>query len=118
MDTSIILNDKPDPLFLPGPLVNIFTPNDDNMNDKFYPFISPSLTPTQLQVVTFDFKISVYNRWGQLLFESTDYTNAWDGKKDGKIVDEGVYFWRLNYTPRCANEGQIFDLNGTVQVSK
>ena len=126
--TTFIFNDKPEPVFIPNQIVNIITPNNDGKNDVFYPFIPyvpekvsiPAyyLTPDELNTVTYSYVISLYDRWGKLMFESNDYLKPWDGKQDGKAVSEGVYFWRLVYVPKCADEGEEYKLNGTVQVSR
>ena len=73
------------PLFELG---NVFTPNADNINDQFIP-----LKPSPRFIESIDFK--VYNRWGQLVFETTDPTIKWSGKhKDsGKILADGVYHY-------------------------
>lgn len=63
---------------------NVFTPNGDGVNDIFY---IPGYN-----LVSFDMKI--YNRWGQLLFETTDPQQGWDGSYKGVIVP-GVYVFIL-----------------------
>jgi gliding motility-associated-like protein len=44
------------------------------------------------------FRISVYNRWGQQVFETIDENLFWDGEQDGTSVPEGVYFYTLSYS--------------------
>lgn len=68
-------------------LPNVFTPNGDGNNDFFIP-IDP-----YMYVESVD--IQVYNRWGQIIFETTDPDIKWDGKhKDtGTIVPDGVYYY-------------------------
>ncbi len=68
-------------LYLP----NVFTPNGDGVNDIFY-------TPSS-NLLTYDLKI--YNRWGELLFQSGDPLKGWDGSFDGKKVSGGVYVYIL-----------------------
>jgi gliding motility-associated-like protein len=64
--------------------INIFTPNDDGINEGFIIKGIESFPNSQLQV---------YNRWGTLVFESPNYSNQnpWDGKN----VEDGVYYWIL-----------------------
>ncbi|WP_118974434.1 T9SS type B sorting domain-containing protein [Taibaiella koreensis] len=68
---------------------NAFTPNGDGVNDYFFPrsLLSAKLT---------GFSMSIYNRWGQLIFETTA-TNGrgWDGRFNGKEQPEGVYLYRM-----------------------
>ena len=71
---------------------NIFTPNGDGLNDYFYPrqFLSSGLT---------QFKMDIYNRWGQLLFETKNIDgNGWDGKFNGEPQPEGVYVYIIDGT--------------------
>ena len=76
---------------------NAFTPNisgpsggaitgDNSNNDIFLP---------QLDGVV-EFQMQIYDRWGVLVFESTDRNIGWDGyHKDGKIMPQGVYVYKL-----------------------
>lgn len=66
-----------------------FTPNGDGLNDYLYP-------TNAYKAVNLRFK--VYNRLGQLLFETTDWTNKWDGTFKGNPQDPGTYVWWLEYT--------------------
>lgn len=68
---------------------NGFTPNDDNLNDYFRP------TPDCPKL--FEFKLQVYNRWGELIFETTDINKSWDGSYQNKKCQDGVYFWTSNW---------------------
>ena len=64
---------------------NAITPNADQLNDQFRPTVDcPKLR---------DFTMSVYNRWGELLFTSTDVNNTWDGSYQDIMVMNGVYYW-------------------------
>lgn len=73
---------------------NVFTPNDDGENDVFKVALNPDIEECTSFVV--------FNRWGQLIFESKGSSIVWDGKKaSGRKVPEGTYFY-------------IIDLNGVV----
>lgn len=73
-------------------LVNIsmpsaFSPNGDGVNDTY------RIGYTQLA----DFQISVYNRWGQLVYEAVTPDFEWDGRgPDGSLLQEGVYVYVIN----------------------
>jgi gliding motility-associated-like protein len=43
------------------------------------------------------FLLQVYNRWGQLMFESNDIHYGWDGTYKGTVCPEGVYTWVIKY---------------------
>lgn len=68
---------------------NAFTPNEDNLNDNFRP------TPDCPKLS--EFKLQIYNRWGELLFESTDINKYWDGSFQNVRCQDGVYFWTSNW---------------------
>lgn len=67
-------------------LPNVFTPNADGTNDYFIPF------PYQY-IESIDLKI--FDRWGVLVFETTDPAINWDGhdKNSGKLCTDGVYYY-------------------------
>lgn len=74
---------------------NAFTPNGDNLNDYLYPL-------NAFKADNLDFK--VFNRWGQLLFHSTNWLQKWDGRVKGIEQSAGVYVWQLSYTHRDTKE--------------
>ena len=69
-------------IFIP----NVFTPNGDGLNDNFYAVIGCDLDY---------YAMYIFNRWGQLIFESSDQYEVWDGKYEGKEVPDGVYFYLM-----------------------
>jgi gliding motility-associated-like protein len=79
-----------------------FTPNADGLNDFLYPTNAYKAR---------DLYFAVYNRAGQKLFETTDWTNKWNGNFKGNPQDPGTYVWVLNYTH--IETGQRFNLKGT-----
>lgn len=62
---------------------NVFSPNDDGINDLF------EIAGRDIQSI----HLSVYDRWGGLMFESDEVNARWDGKYRGKPVNPGVYTW-------------------------
>lgn len=68
-------------------LPNVFTPDNNNANDTYHPIL-----PIKF-VDSVDFK--VYNRWGELVFETNDPLLNWDGTsiKTNKKCNDGVYFY-------------------------
>ncbi len=81
---------------------NAFTPNGDGLNDYLYP-----LNAYKADNLLF----RVYNREGQLVFESKDWTQKWDGTIKGEPQDAGVFVWTLQYTHR--DTGKHFFLKGS-----
>ena len=70
-------------LFIP----NSFTPNEDELNKIF------KANADTLQ----DYEIWIYNRWGELIFYSDNIENGWDGSYEGRVCQNGVYAWRIQY---------------------
>ena len=68
-----------------------FTPNNDGLNDYFQPH-------NALKADNYEFKI--YNRWGQLVFQSNNWREKWDGRMNGVLQPTAVYVWMLRYTHR------------------
>lgn len=67
---------------------NAFSPNDDLQNDYFEIKGLNRYAPC---------KIAIYNRWGDLVYESSDYKNDWNGKsKQGKNLEEDTYYYVLH----------------------
>ncbi len=72
-----------------------FTPNNDGKNDLLFPL-------NAIKAENLDFK--VFNRWGQLVFQTRDWKIGWNGKVNGKEQGSGVYVWVLQYTDRDTKE--------------
>ena len=71
---------------------NVFTPNGDGVNDYFLPrqFLSAGLTT---------FHMEIFNRWGQLIFETSNVNGrGWDGKYGEVAQPEGVYIYMIDAT--------------------
>jgi gliding motility-associated-like protein len=66
---------------------NTFTPDGDSFNELFRPYIT-GIDP-------YDFHMTIYNRWGEIIFESYDATGGWNGAYGGKLVQDGVYVWHI-----------------------
>lgn len=81
---AIDANACPQDIYIP----TAFTPNRDGKNDLLKPVVHGSLI---------QYKFSVYNRWGQRVFESNDYLKGWDGKIGGVDVSTEVYIWMCTY---------------------
>jgi gliding motility-associated-like protein len=68
---------------------NAFTPNGDGLNDYLYPLNAWKAT---------DLVFRLYNRYGQLVWETTQWTRKWDGNTGGNKAPSGSYAWMLQYT--------------------
>jgi gliding motility-associated-like protein len=87
---------------------NVFTPGGDGnagdgKNDSYY---IKDLCPIE------DFRMTIFNRWGNIVYETTDYAFKWDGTDDnGKDCSEGVYYYTL-HAKRSNLHGYIHLLRG------
>ena len=79
-----------------------FTPNGDGLNDYLYP-----LNAFKADNLLF----RIYNRYGQIIFETKDWTKKWDGRIDSQLQPSGTYVWTLDYVDR--DNGQRIALKGT-----
>lgn len=85
---------------------NVFSPNNDGFND-FYYF-------QKLQNVK-SLTITIYNRWGNLVYSSQDVNGIWDGKSsDGKELSDGVYFYL--YEAKGKKDDQILKGQGYIHL--
>ncbi len=71
-------------VFLP----NIFSPNGDGVNDEFEPFFSDGAAFLELKI---------YDRWGELVFETKNPVERWDGKFRGKVLPSDVFACIFKY---------------------
>lgn len=88
---------------------NTFSPNNDGMNDYFFPDSKSSFTIQSLRI---------YNRWGQKVFENTNfptnsYTSGWNGKYNNKDQNADVYIYILQFA--CA-DGKTVVKKGNVTL--
>lgn len=65
---------------------NSFTPDGNEYNNTFKPVLTSRVT---------DYELRIYNRWGEMLFETYDKEIGWDGNFNGSLVQDGVYVWEI-----------------------
>ncbi|MCB9246015.1 MAG: gliding motility-associated C-terminal domain-containing protein [Flavobacteriales bacterium] len=82
---------------------NAFTPNQDQINQTFNP----------VTVAIKDYEISIYNRWGEEVFNSTDKEIDWDGTYKGQDCAGGVYVYHIRYSDY---QDKQYQLRGTVHL--
>jgi len=69
---------------------NVFTPNGDESNETFYAKAENPAGITQ-------FKLTIFNRWGRIVYEINDIDDNWDGRLNGNECSAGAYFWVCDY---------------------
>ncbi len=80
------------------PVPNIFTPNNDGVNDRFeIPCISDQNAAY----------LAVYNRWGDEVYKSDNYANQWDGTYNGAILPDGTYFYIIQLASGVRTQGSV-----------
>lgn len=67
---------------------NVFSPNDDGINDTFYPF---SNCPFE------SYEFLVFSRWGELIFKTNNPQDKWNGTFNSKVCEPGVYVYSVAY---------------------
>lgn len=101
-DVSVkICNYAPPVVVIP----NIFTPNNDGLNDVFY---------IQAEYVS-NYNLDIYNRWGIKLKELSPQDSIWDGTYNTSPVNDGVYFYTINYIDIL---GETFTNSGFIHLIK
>lgn len=77
---------------------NSFSPNNDGTNDVWQP-----LSQCELD----DYELIIFNKWGNIVFQTTDPTAAWDGQINAQDQMEGMYIYKINY--RFKSDKGIFN---------
>lgn len=85
---------------------NAFTPTEDAINDYFFPSVDCELD---------DYHLLIYNRWGQLMYETTNQYDKWDGKYKNNECSQGVYFFVLYYKNLRVSKDWL-DIKGSVTL--
>lgn len=91
-DSVVLTEVCPTKIYVP----NAFSPNGDGINDIFEVYGTDIIS----------LKLSIFDRWGNLLFISTDSKPQWNGKFNGELMNTGTYIWQL--------EMEGYKRNGTI----
>jgi gliding motility-associated-like protein len=87
-------------------LPSVFTPNGDGKNDLWAPIERCSVM---------NYRLTIFNRWGQKLFYSTDLSAKWNGVQDNREVEIGTYYYLVTYSP-LGRSAEALRLAGSVTV--
>ncbi len=71
---------------------NAFTPDGDEFNQQFTPVFSRKINQQ-------NYHLTIFNRWGEVMFESNNPEVGWDGTYRGKLAKEGIYSWKMEFQP-------------------
>ena len=88
---------------------NIFTPNRDGINDAWIPLVFN-------EACLSEYKATIFNRWGLLVFETSVYSFGWNGNtvEGGEPYPEGTYFYFVSYTN--LNTKETKNVKGSFQL--
>lgn len=83
-----------------------FTPNGDGKNDRFTPF------PVGMKSYNY---FRIFNRWGQLVFQTRQLNEGWDGTIGGQLQPEGIYVWMIE---GLTKDDRVISKKGTIMLIK
>ena len=85
---------------------NTFTPDGDELNQNWRVYIQG--------IDVYNFDLELYNRWGEIIWESHDPEATWDGTYGGEPVKDGTYVWKIRAFD--AENDNKYEFNGFVNV--
>lgn len=95
--------------FSPTELANVFTPNGDGTNGKYHPFFNTNWDAVEIDSITRSFRMIIYNRWGNKIWETESYLEGWNGEtQNGNPVDDGVYYAEIRYAQKCESNDYMY----------
>jgi len=86
---------------------NAFSPNDDGFNDKFLPLSDCILE---------QFTMRIFNRWGGIVYETTNPAAGWDGRFKNKNLEPGIYVWQMEYVVVEDGKPRVVKVSGDVAI--
>lgn len=95
----ILISDKAFFVYVP----NAFTPDGSRVNNTF----SASLIGVK------SISIDIFNRWGEIIYSSSELNFKWDGRFKGEEVPQGTYTWKMTY---ITNSLESYDIEGHVTI--
>lgn len=105
--TNTINVSKADLAQLKNKIPNVFSPNGDGNNDEYKIPLNPSDVD--------QFQVSIFNRWGFLVYSSKEANFVWNGTFNNQTVSSGTYFYVIDAVQNCETP-QPFNFKGTITV--
>ncbi|WP_343631558.1 gliding motility-associated C-terminal domain-containing protein [Fluviicola sp.] len=87
---------------------NAFTPDGDEFNQTWKFFVSG--------IDEYNFELMIFDRWGEVIWETHDPNAAWDGTYNGKVVQAGAYSWIARVKDIYTDTKRTF--NGAINILK
>jgi gliding motility-associated-like protein len=107
LDSSFVVFSSPPELikiFFP----NAFTPNGDGLNDEF------KVVTNSIDIE--HFSLSIFNRWGALVYQTNDISQGWDGTFNGEYCQAGSYVYKIAYSNYVSSNTSSEIKMGTVML--
>jgi gliding motility-associated-like protein len=101
MDSIQVQYENCDPLIW---VPNAFTPDNDGLNDVFRPS-GDNIS---------SFRMQIYNRWGELIYETRDMSDGWNGQQEGRRCAPDVYIWVIYYEAYAEEHAVKDKIHGNV----
>lgn len=95
------------PIYLP----NAFTPNEDGRNDVFKP-------EKAIEMEIRNYLFMVFDRWGNKVYESRDFSQGWDGSFNGQEMDPAIFAYVVELEFFICEEAQTLEISGDVSLQK
>lgn len=95
---------------------NIFSPNNDNVNDRYFAGAA-GFSWQDLSDLSRHYALRVFNRWGDLVFDTEGKAKAWNGESPAGELSEGTYYYIIEYDIQCVGKSEQ-PLTGTIQLTR
>jgi gliding motility-associated-like protein len=105
MSIQLISIDCSSPAYVP----TAFSPDGNGQNDEFQVFMN-----SEFPIV--DYQLQVFDRWGGLVFQSTDIDARWDGNFTNNPLPSGTYVWQLSFKVDLPDGQQLIHTSGQVNM--
>ena len=102
--TTITIDKCPEELIY---IPNTFTPDDNEYNNEWGPVFTSGYDP-------YRFELFIFNRWGEIIWESHNVSATWDGTFGGKKCQDGIYSWIISYGVEDTDERK--EIRGYVTI--
>ncbi|MEX1190460.1 MAG: PKD domain-containing protein, partial [Brumimicrobium sp.] len=79
---------------------NTFTPDGDLVNNLFQPVFTSGYEPN-------DINLLIFNRWGEVVFETNNIDKGWDGYYKNEPVPDGTYVWKIEFTETMSDKRHV-----------
>ena len=86
---------------------NAFSPTDEGFNDKFLPLSDCILE---------QFTMRIFNRWGSIVYETSNPASGWDGRFKNKNLEPGIYVWQMEYVVVEDGKPRTVKVSGDVAI--